>query len=91
MQLNVNHGNVSSASIVRAPGVSGANGNGFMTVQALLQAAKTALSAPGGGYTVATGVQRTTEEAIKTALDNANNNRTFVQSGPSKCPAPPAA
>jgi hypothetical protein len=38
--------------------------------------------------TVAAGDTRTQQEALKNALDNANNNRTFVQCDPSYCPAP---
>jgi hypothetical protein len=30
--------------------------------------------------------QRSCQEYLKNALDNANNNKTFVQPGPGSCP-----
>jgi hypothetical protein len=86
MELDVRWGYVRGGSYVQAPGVTGANAAGFMTVTDLMAAADAELALYP--YTVASSAARTQEEALKTALDNANNNRTFVQAGASSCPTP---
>jgi len=86
MSLNVYNGFVSSSSLVCAPGTLSANVNGFATVGALLTEADTTLGS--NGYTVASGAVRSYQEVVKNTLDNANNNRTFVQVSPATCPAP---
>lgn len=80
MQLNVLNGNVNGSALIYAPGTNSANGAGFATVNALLTEANTELGA--NGLTVAASATRTYQEALKNALDNANNNKNFVQSGP---------
>jgi hypothetical protein len=72
MMLNVNHGFVSATALVYAPGVPSASPLGFTTVGALLTDARNALG----------GTDRPLQEAIKTAIDRANNNLTFVQPTP---------
>ena len=68
MHLSVVNGFVSGGSYIYAPGVPGANANGFATVQHVMNEANTALL----------GGDRASQEAIKNALDKANNNTNFV-------------
>ena len=86
MELNVFNGKVSGSSLIYAPGTQSANANGFATVNAVMAEANAELGAHG--VAVNSGAIRTYQEALKNALDRANNNLNFVQSGPSKCPAP---
>jgi hypothetical protein len=86
MELNVRHGFVSGTALVYAPGSASANVNGFATVQALEDEADATLGADG--YTVDGDPLRAYQESLKTALDNANNNKTFVQATPATCPTP---
>lgn len=80
MTQNVNNGNVSASAIVYAPGTGSASSLGYATVGALIAEGNALLAA--NGYTVASGPDRTAQEAVKTAIDRANNNLNFVQSGP---------
>jgi hypothetical protein len=80
MELNVNNGKVSGGSIIYAPGTTSANSFGFASVSAVMAEANTELGLHG--YVVASGPTRTYQEALKNALDKANNNLNFVQSGP---------
>ena len=80
MTQNVNNGNVSASAIVYAPGTGSANSLGYATVGALIAEGNALLAA--NGYTVASGPDRTAQEAVKTAIDRANNNLNFVQAGP---------
>jgi hypothetical protein len=80
MELNVLNGKVSGSALVYAPGASSANALGFATVDALMAEANAALGA--NGLTVAAGAGRLYQEALKNALDKANNNLTFVQASP---------
>ncbi len=80
MTQNVNNGNVSASAIIYAPGTGSANSLGYATIGALIAEANALLAA--NGYTVASGPDRTAQEAVKTALDRANNNLNFVQSAP---------
>lgn len=73
MTLNVRKGFVGENACVLAPGVPGADTDYVITIKALLAAAIDALR----------GSDRQLQEAIKNALDNANNNRNFVV--PSAC------
>jgi hypothetical protein len=82
MELNVLNGKVSGTSIIYAPGTASANSLGFAYVSAVMAEANTALGA--NGLTLAGSPDRTLQEALKNALDNANNNLTFVQATP--CP-----
>jgi hypothetical protein len=86
MALNVHNGLVSGSALVYAPGTTSANAAGFATVSALMAEANAELgahpTAPDGA------AWRAYQTALKTALDDANNNRTFVQGDASTCPAP---
>jgi hypothetical protein len=86
MELNVRYGKVNGGSLVYAPGAQGADANGFVTINNLMWDANTELGLHG--LSVASGPTRTYQEALKTALDKANNNLNFVQSGSSTCPTP---
>jgi len=83
MELNVRETFVSGTSFVYAPN-TGLGFMGFTTVNDLMNAANTGLGMVGHKVTTASGPIRTLQEAYKTALDQANNNNSFVQ-------APPAA
>jgi hypothetical protein len=81
MQLNVEAGFVSGSSLVYAPGCGNTGvGNNFISITDLMAAANTALCADG--YTPSGDPNRATQECLKNALDNANNNRNFVQTKP---------
>lgn len=84
--LNVHDGLVGAGALVYAPGAAGASPTGFITMSALIAEADAALAADG--LTVAGSAHRAHQEVLKNALDDANNNRTFVQPGPTSCPAP---
>ncbi len=84
MRLNVFNGLVSGDSLVYAPGVAGADALGFVSVSAVLAAANAALGADGS--TPSGDPNRAVQEALKNALDQANNNQNFLQTTP--CPAP---
>ena len=89
MELNVSHygvankfgAGVSGASIVSAPGCgnTGLN-NQFITINDLMAAADAALAADGS--TPSGDANRPYQECLKNALDDANNNRNFVQGAP---------
>jgi hypothetical protein len=80
MELNVFNGKVNGAALVYAPGATSANGLGFASVNALMSEANTSLGTDGN--TVAAGATRAYQEALKNALDRANNNLNFVQAQP---------
>lgn len=82
MELNVFNGNVQGNALIYAPGTASANSLGFATVNAVMAEANTELGLHG--LTVASGAIRTYQEALKNALDRANNNLNFVQATP--CP-----
>lgn len=84
MDLNVNHAKVSSTALIYAPGTLSANSFGLATVGAILTEANNSLGA--NGLTVASSPTRTYQEALKNALDKANNNLNFVQDSPANCP-----
>lgn len=77
MRLNVLNGVVSGSALVYAPGVPGANSAGFISINALMSAADSSLGLYG--LTLSGHAQRSTQEAMKNALDKANNNLNFVQ------------
>lgn len=86
MALNVHNGFVDGAALVHAPDTTSANAAGFATIDALLAEASAELglhptALPGDAW-------RAYQEALKDALDNANNNLTFVQPDASACPTP---
>ncbi|RPJ24486.1 MAG: hypothetical protein EHM35_16325, partial [Planctomycetaceae bacterium] len=80
MKLNVLVEFVDGDALVYAPGVPGTNPAGFISVNALITAANTSLGADG--YTPADDPNRSVQESIKNALDQANNNQNFVSPAP---------
>ena len=78
-------GGVNGSSLIYAPGTLSANAAGFATVQAVMDEANALLGSVDcktklliqDGSTL-----RARAEALKTALDNANNNRNIVQQTP---------
>jgi hypothetical protein len=82
MRLNVLNGFVADGALIFAPGATSANAAGFATVAAIIAEANAALGADG--YTPSGDPNRSYQEALKNALDNANNNLTFAQSTPCK-------
>lgn len=85
MELNVRCGTVNGGALIYAPGLPTVAPNGFATVNAIMGAANTELGlhsdttsgGPGDAF-------RAYQEALKNALDKANNNLNFVQAQP--CP-----
>jgi hypothetical protein len=77
-------GGVSGGSIIYAPGTLSANANGFATLQAVMDEANALLGADCKVKTLIPDGSplRARAEALKTALDNANNNLNFVQQTP---------
>jgi hypothetical protein len=82
MELNVLNGKVNGTALIHAPGTNSANALGFATVNAVMNEADAELGMHGTAY--AGDAWRAYQEALKNALDRANNNKTFVQSAP--CP-----
>ena len=80
MELNVEAGFVNGSALVYAPGTTSANGLGFATVSALMSEANAELTLHGTA--MAGDSWRAYQEALKNALDKANNNQTFVQPTP---------
>jgi len=77
MEMNVYNGKVDGGALIYAPGTNSANGLGFAAVGAVMAEANTELGLhPLAGDGTA---WRSYQEALKNALDNANNNRNFVQ------------
>lgn len=90
MYLNTAHGFVNGGAMVFAGNnPSGCNvpvnGNGFISVNALIADAAAELCAHG--VVLSGNPERACQEFKKTALDKANNNLNFVQ-GPGVCPIP---
>lgn len=79
MELNVLNGKVSASAVIYAPGTTSADGFGFATVGAVMDEANTSLGS--FGLTLSGNAERPHQEALKNALDNANNNKNFVQTG----------
>jgi hypothetical protein len=82
MELNVLNENVDGEALIYAPGTASGNALGFATVNAIMAEANTELGLHG--LTLADSPYRSYQEALKNALDKANNNSTFVQ--PTPCP-----
>lgn len=86
MKLNVLHSFVNGAAVVYAPGlftcgtVTGLNGLGFISVNDLMNAANQSLA--DHPLTQTGSPDRACQEALKNALDDANNNKSFVQPSP---------
>lgn len=77
MEMNVRHGFVNGNALIYAPGSNSANSNGFATVNAIMSEANTELGLHA--VTLSGSPYRSYQEALKNALDKANNNKTFVQ------------
>jgi len=82
MELNVLNGKVNGTALIYAPGTNSANLLGFASVGAVMAEANTELGT--NGLVLSGSPFRDYQEALKNALDNANNNLNFVQSEP--CP-----
>jgi hypothetical protein len=81
MVLNRDSGSVLNDALVEAPGTpSGLLGNGYVRISALIADANAFLAAYP--VTLDGSPMRAQGEAIKNALDNANNNLNFVQARP---------
>jgi hypothetical protein len=78
MELNVtNSSGVNGNALIYAPGAHSANTFGFATVNAVMTEANTELGLHG--LTLSGSAYRSYQEALKNALDRANNNLTFIQ------------
>lgn len=88
MHLNVASGGVNGSAIIYAPGANSANAFGFATVNAVMAEANALLCTGGAANLVLLSghPNRPRAEALKNALDNANNNRNFVQATPCDTP-----
>ncbi len=85
MILNTEAGKVGGGAVVYAPAVgitSAGLVTGFLTINDLLGAANTELG--NHGAAVSGTSYRAYQEALKNALDDANNNKNFLQAAP--CP-----
>jgi len=88
MKLNVLHGFVNGSALVYAPGLStcgtvtGLSSLGFISINDLMTAANQSLL--DHPLTQAGSPDRACQETLKNALNDANNNKSFVQSSP--CP-----
>ena len=84
MALNVEQKLVSSVALVYAPGAASVNPMGYTSINRLMSDANSELGlhrltvdgGPGSQF-------RPYQAILKSALESANNNRTFVQPGPS--------
>src|SRR4030095_16323903 len=80
MELNVLNGKVNGSAIVYAPGTGGSD---FKSICTLMGLANTEL---GAHASVLSGrPYRAYQEALKTALDRANNDLNFVQGSAGQC------
>jgi hypothetical protein len=88
MHLNVATGGVNGMAIIYAPGTNSANAFGFAKVSDVMSEANTLLCAGGATSLVilSDNPLRPRAEALKNALDNANNNLNFVQATPCDTP-----
>jgi hypothetical protein len=81
MELNVLNGKVNGSSIVYAPGTG--TGGDFKTVCTLMGLANTELGLHGS--VLSGNTNRAYQEALKNALDRANNDQNFVQGSAAQC------
>jgi len=82
MELNVFNVKVDGGALIYAPGTTSANALGYATVGEVMAEANAELGLHG--LTGSDSPYRAYQEALKDALDEANNNLTFVQ--PTPCP-----
>lgn len=80
MKLNVLNGFVDGAALIYAPGSNSANGAGFASVSDLITEADAELGLHAAAW--AGDAWRDYQKTLKDALDNANNDLTFVQAQP---------
>jgi hypothetical protein len=80
MRLNVLNGKVGGSSLISAPGTVAANPAGFATVNDLMSEANTEVGLHG--LTTSGSPFRAYQTALRNALTNANDNKTFVQPAP---------
>jgi hypothetical protein len=80
MKLNVLKGYVDGTKLIYAPGTGSANAAGFATVNAIMTEANTILCA--NPVINAASLLRPIAEAVKNALDKANNNLNYIQAQP---------
>jgi hypothetical protein len=80
MELNVLNGKVNGSALVYAPGTGGSD---FKTVCQLMNLANTELGLHGS--VLSGSPYRTYQEALKNALDRANNDQNFVQGSAGQC------
>jgi hypothetical protein len=83
MELNVRHNFVNGSALVYAPGLllygtAGLNSAGFISINDLMAAAAAEIQAHG--LTTSGSPDRAGQEALKDAFEDANNNKSFVQS-----------
>jgi hypothetical protein len=77
---------VSLDALIYAPGTKTGNQNyNFATVRAIIQESIDELSIAANTWTPSGAKDRYYQESLKNALDNANNNRTFLMPSPDKC------
>jgi len=82
MALNIHNGKVDGDALIFAPHTASANPLGFAKVSDVVFEANAELALYGS--TPSGHERRAYQEALKNALDNANNNTSFVQ--PTPCP-----
>jgi hypothetical protein len=86
MELNVRHNFVNGSAMVYAPcllnyqPIQGLNSLGFISINDLMVAARAEICAHGS--TPSGSQYRAYQECLKNALDDANNDKNFVQSSP---------
>jgi hypothetical protein len=83
MELNVRHSYVNGSALVYAPGLLlygtvGLNSAGFISINDLMAAAAAEIQAHA--LTASGSPDRAGQEALKDAFEDANNNKSFVQS-----------
>lgn len=76
-ELNVFNGAVSGSALIYAPGTNSADVNGFATLNSIIIEANLALGADS--FTPAGDANRAYQEALKNALDAANNDTNYLQ------------
>ena len=81
MELNVLNGKVNGNAIIYAPGTGGTSD--FKTVCDVMSRANTELGLHGS--VLSGSPYRAYQEALKNALDRANNDQNFVQGSPGQC------
>ncbi|MGJ7915754.1 hypothetical protein ACI48D_09795 [Massilia sp. LXY-6] len=73
---------VNGSAMVFAPGMTNPGRTDFISINELISRAQVELNTPKHNVTLSANPNRPYQEALKNALDWANNNLTFVQSKP---------